>query len=183
MNGRSRDAEQRGKTGQTAEATDDFGNLHNLGLPKTGNAVNRIVTPLVIDSEPGFPQSRDMLNTKELLARLDERGITNRQVARAIGVSDSRITEIRKGERQVKLEEAVKLVHTFGLEQGHAPPLRPEVLRLVALHISQALDCQVGPDDPAMTELVADLAAFSRFVADPLVRGSVEKAESFFQAM
>lgn len=132
--------------------------------------------------------SYGVLNRDELLARLnakvEAKEIRNVDIAKALGLPDSRIPALLRGERRIFYDEAVKLVEKFELEQAPlAQPLPPAVLRLVARHISSALDLSLEPDEPAMQELLADLQAFSRFVADPQVRASIESAEAFFRAM
>lgn len=125
-----------------------------------------------------------MLDTDELLARLEERGIRNVQIAKALGLPDSRIPEIRRKERALKLDEAVKLVRAFELEQGsEAEPLHPKMIRLSVLYVAAVLGVPLERTEAQMEDIVATLRAFSLFVADPKVRRSVEAAEGFFQAM
>ena len=127
-----------------------------------------------------------MMTTGELIAALEGKGISNTQIARALNIGNSRVTELKQGSRKLKHDEAVRLVERFGLEsQSSQPamPLPPAVIRLVAGHIANALGVDADPDSPQMQELVADLAAFSRFVADPQVRESIAAAEGFFRAM
>jgi transcriptional regulator with XRE-family HTH domain len=150
---------------------------------ENGNFVKRGFAACVIDSSYSFGHSIPVLDTGELLALLEARGIKNREIARVLGINDSRVTEIKKGERQVKLDEAAKLVRHFGLEQAQLAPLPAPVARLMILHVAQALGKKLDPDSPEMRELSADIEAFARFVADPQVRESVEASENFFRAM
>lgn len=132
----------------------------------------------------GIRQNDDVLDTQELIARLEARGVKNREVARVLGINDSRVTEIKKGQRSVKLDEAAKLVKEFRLDEGpKLVPLPPAIWRLVGHHIVATLGLSLEQDDPRLTELLADLEAFSRFVSDPQVRESIEAAEGFFRAM
>jgi hypothetical protein len=125
-----------------------------------------------------------MLNTDELLARLEERGIRNVDIARALGLPDSRVPEIRRKERALKLDEAAKLVRAFGLEQdSSASPLPAPVLRLVVQYVAQQLGCQPERVHSRLGGLTEDLRAFSEFVADPKVRRSIEMSEGFLRAM
>ncbi len=127
-------------------------------------------------------QTVNMLDTAALLARIDARGISNSDVARALRVSPSRITELRKGERALKLDEAVKLVEAFGLEPAQqAAPLPLAVVRLLVRYIAERLGAQMENDQ--LAELTADIRAFAAFVADPKVRENLTAAETFFQAM
>jgi hypothetical protein len=123
-----------------------------------------------------------VLDTDQLLARLEEKGVRNVDIARALGLPDSRVPEIKRKERALKLDEAVKLVRAFGLEQGQTvAPLPPAVSRLVVRYVAESLGA--SPEDEHLADLAEDLRAFSEFVADPKVRRSLEAAESFFQAM
>lgn len=122
------------------------------------------------------------MDTDQLLARLKEKGVRNVEIARAIGLPDSRIPEIRDKRRAIKLDEAAKLVRAFELEQAQvAAPLPASVLRLIVRHIARKIGAQ--PQDRTVDDLAEDLRAFSVFVADPKVRGSIAAAETFFQAL
>jgi hypothetical protein len=125
-----------------------------------------------------------MFDTDELLTRLRERNVKNVDIARALDLPDSRVPEIKDKRRALKLDEAVKLVRAFQLEQDQAAsPLPPQVLRLLVRYIALQLGVPLETDDPQVEELAADLRAFSAFVADPKVRRSIEAAEGFFEAM
>lgn len=125
-----------------------------------------------------------MFDTDELLARLEQMGVRNVDIARALGLPDSRVPEIKRKDRALKLDEAVKLVRAFGLEQDQAALALPvSVLRLLVRYIARELDVPLEGKEDHLEDLVADLRAFSAFVADPKVRSSVEAAEGFFQAM
>lgn len=150
---------------------------------KNVNFVKRDVAPSVMDSANYFGKADGVLNTKELLALLEARGVKNREIARALGINDSRVTEIKKGTRQVKLDEAATLVRAFGLQQDRLAPVHPRMSRLLVQYVAGAVGRKLDPESPQMRELVADIEAFSRFVADPQVRDSVEAAEAFFRAM
>lgn len=129
-----------------------------------------------------FRHPKYVLDTDGLLALLEERGVRNVEIAKALGLPDSRVPEIKRKERALKLDEAVKLVRAFELEQAlQAPPLPPAVTRLIVRYIAQELG--ISPDDNRLEELAEDLRAFSEFVADPKVRRSLDAAGSFFQAM
>jgi hypothetical protein len=126
-----------------------------------------------------------VLTTTELLARLDQRGVRPGEIAKVLGINPSRVTEIRKGERRVLLDEAAKLVAAFDLESPPVPrnlPVLPgPIARLIVRYIAAELGFSGSPDQ--LEELSQDVRAFAEFVADPKVRESVEAAEAFFQAM
>ena len=125
-----------------------------------------------------------MLDTDELLARLEERGIRNVDIAKTLGLPDSRVPEIKRKERALKLDEAAKLVRAFELEQDRsASPLPDPVLRLVVQYVAVALGAQPERVRARLEELTEDLRAFSEFVSDPKVRRSIEMSEGFLRAM
>jgi hypothetical protein len=131
-------------------------------------------------------QRKGVMTTGELLARLDEKGVKNAAIARALNVSPSRVTEMKKGVRRLQLDEAVKLVAAFELESPSSPakvaPLPAPVARLVVLYIMAAM-AEPAESRPSAEELAADIQAFSEFVTDPAARESIESAEVFFQAL
>jgi hypothetical protein len=131
-----------------------------------------------------LPQLRVVLTTKELLARLREKGIKNADMA--LGLTPSRVTEMYDGTRALKLDEAVKLAEAFELEQEQGPPVPPlpgPVSQLIVQHIARELGRPLKQDAPQLQELAEDLRAFSVFVTDPTVRESIDLAMTFFQAL
>ena len=107
-----------------------------------------------------------MFDTKGLLAALKVRNITQAQISRALGLPSSRIAEIFGGRRQVKLDEAAKLVEAFDLEpeQMVSNLFNEHIARLLVLHILIRAGVRVDPAGPMVAELAADLQAFVRFV-------------------
>jgi hypothetical protein len=123
-----------------------------------------------------------VLDTDELLSRLERRGIRNIDIARVLGLPDSRVPEIRKKTRKLSLDEGAKLIRAFELEQG--PPVQAlplPVIRLLVLHIARRTG--VSLQEEQVADLAEDLRAFAEYAADPRVRGSVEAAEGFFRAL
>lgn len=167
------------------EEVDYFGNRHMTDADNENrNNVQAAFTESVIADESPMLQSTGVLTTVELLNRLTERGVKNADIARALNVAPSRITEMRKGERAIKLDEAAKLVAEFSLESPQAqrvPPLPAPVARLIVRYIVEELQCQVP--EQHLIDIAEDIRAFAEFVADPQARGSIELAETFFQAM
>ena len=154
-------------------------------LTENRNDCNSDFAERVIYPRCGLMHTQAMLTTAQLLEAIDRHGIRNRDIATTLGVSPSRVTEIRKGERVVKLDEAVKLVEAFGLESEPAlkvPPLPPAVARLIVLYIAAEFG-MVAPQESRVESLSQDIRAFAEFVTDPQVRGSVDAAEHFFRAM
>lgn len=135
-----------------------------------------------MDEDKPVGQVRNVLDTDELLARLEARGIRNVEIAKVLGLPDTRVPEIKRKARALKLDEAVRLVRAFELEQEfRAAPLPLSVVRLVVLHIAAELG--VSPTDQQLEDLSQDVRAFAAFVADPKIRRSVEAAEGFFRAL
>lgn len=139
-------------------------------------------TGCVVDAHKFVGQRRRVLDTDELLARLKAKGIKNIEIAKALDLPDSRVPEIRRKERSLKLDEAVKLVRAFGLEREfQADPLPAPIVRLVVRYV--ALELGVEPTNQQLEDLTLDVQAFGAFVGDPKVRSSVEAAEAFFRAL
>jgi predicted transcriptional regulator len=159
-----------------------------IGPEYTGNrnVCNSELPDYVIASPLRVSHPRAVLTTAELIERLEERGIRNADIARALRVSPSRVTEMKKGERAIKLDEAAKLVAEFDLESvsfQKVPPLPGRISRLIVLYIAAELGHDAEENRAQIEELSEDVRAFAEFVADPRVRESAEAAEAFFQAM
>lgn len=126
-----------------------------------------------------------VLDSNQLLARLSDAGIKNVEIARVLKIPESRVSEMRAGNRRIKLDEAVKLVDAFKLEgeTGASPitPLTIPIARLLVLHVAGTLGVDLADDQ--LADLAADLRAFATFVADPQVRDSVQAADGFLQAL
>jgi Mn-dependent DtxR family transcriptional regulator len=125
----------------------------------------------------------DMIGSGELLARLKEVGARPTEIARAMGVAPSRVTELYNGTRQLKLDEAVKLVDAFKIEDGASRlnPVSTPIARLIVLHLAHSLGSAV--DDSEVTELAEDLRAFSAFATNPRMRESLDAVEAFFESL
>lgn len=129
--------------------------------------------------------SARVLNSTQLLARLSDLGIKNVEIARVLKIPESRVSEMRAGNRRIKLDEAVKLVEAFNLEEvaraNPVTPLTTPIARLLVLHVAGSLR-QDLPEE-TIADLAGDLRAFAQFVADPQVRDSVQAADGFLQAL
>jgi transcriptional regulator with XRE-family HTH domain len=125
----------------------------------------------------------DMIGSGELLARLKEAGARPTEIAKAMGVAPSRVTELYNGTRQLKLDEAVKLVDAFKLDESPARlnPVSTPIARLIVLHLAHSLGSEVG--DSEVTELAEDLRAFSAFATNPRMRESLDAVEAFFESL
>jgi predicted transcriptional regulator len=147
-----------------------------------------LIADCVISDCYGIRQTGRVLTTVELLGRLEDRGIKNADIARALNVSPSRVTELKKGERKMQLDEAAKLVTQFELEESEPPPsparvapLPPAISRLIVRYVSEELGCSA--QDRQVQEIAEDIRAFAEYVADPKVRGSIDLQTQFFEVM
>ena len=140
------------------------------------------ITNSVVAGRYDSVQSSGMIDTEELLRRLDDRNIKNVQIARALGLPDSRIPEIRSRKRAIKLDEAAKLVRAFELEEAReVPPVPLPIMRLAVRYV--ALQLRANPPEETIEECAKVLRAFSAFLSDRRVRQSVDAAEGFFRAL
>jgi hypothetical protein len=140
-------------------------------------------TKRAIDFSKALRNESRVLNSAQLLARLTDRGVKNVQIARALAIPESRVTEMRSGKRRIKLDEAAKLVDAFELETegGEITPLTTPIARLLVLHLADSLDVDIP--EPKLSELAADFRVFSTFVSNPRVRDSVDAAGAFLQGV
>lgn len=121
-----------------------------------------------------------MLGTNQLLAALERRGISQAEIARVLGLPSSRISEMYSGKRQVKLDEAKKLVDAFALEDGEpVPPISQQIARLLILHVANQLRAPMPLPDDLVQELALDFQAFSRFARAHLPAPSPEATTGF----
>lgn len=127
-------------------------------------------------------QNAPMLSADELLTLLRKRGVKNAQIERALKLPSSRVSELFKGERQLKLHEYKKLVEEFGLEEL-SPSLSEPIARLMVLYAAERLGAEMRPEDPQVEELAQEFAALSRFAADPDVRPSLDAFQAFLQGL
>jgi hypothetical protein len=158
----------------------------NSGYTENRKACNSELPVSVIYRPERFNQLGGVLTTKELLARLRDRKVKNADIARALSLTPSRVTEMFDGKRALKLDEAVKLSEAFDLEpepSPQVPALPGPVSQLIVQHIARELGRPLAQDAPQLRELSEDLRAFSEFVTDPKVRESIDLAMAFFQAM
>jgi hypothetical protein len=157
------------------------------GCTENRNTPQGAIPICVISPPNAFGQSVRVLNTKELLAKLRAKGVINADIARALNIKPSAVTELFKdGGRKLKLDEAVRLVEVFELEEAPSPtePLLPApVSQLIVQHIALELGRPLPQDAPQLQELAEDLRAFSEFVTDQRARESVELSTAFFRAI
>jgi hypothetical protein len=143
-----------------------------------------LFTDCVISDVYGFGQTGGVLTTVELLSRLEEKGVVRADIARALNVAPSRVTEMFKGERAIKLDEAAKLVSQFDLESPpsrRVSPLPDPVARLIVRYIAEELECPA--EDPRLQDIAEDVRAFAEYVTDPKVRGSIDLQAAYFEVM
>jgi hypothetical protein len=156
------------------------------GHTENRNTIQASISECVIYPDCAVRQSTWVLTTHELLRRLGDRGIKNADVARALNVTPSRVTEMYKGGRAIKLDEAAKLVQAFGLEEEPSPrvaPVPPQIAQLIVQYVAAELGVDLEQNAALIAELSEDVRAFAEFVTDPRVRESIDAATAFFQAM
>lgn len=128
-----------------------------------------------------------VLGSKEILTELERRGIARGDIAKTLDLDPSQVSRLYNFSdkpRKLTHDEAVKLVAKYRLEQApEVPHLPAAVWRLLAHHVSSKLGLSLEEDDPRLRGVAADLAAFSRFVRNPRVQGTIQAAEIFFQTL
>lgn len=146
---------------------------------------------VVIYPQVNSSHARGMMTQGEIVAQLDRRikagEITQGDVAKVLGVANSRMTELFKhGTYQLRVDQAVKLVDEFRIESEQAPQVAPipaAIARFVVQYVAEELGFPVEEHQQLVAELAEDVRAFSELVVDPKYRESLNAAEHFFQAM
>lgn len=137
-------------------------------------------TITVVDADQSARHGIAMFGTDQLLEALAARGISQVEIARVLHLPSSRISEMYAGKRQVKLDEAKKLVDAFGLEdQPSTPPINEQIARLLILHVANQLGVSMPLPDELVQELALDFQAFSRFARAHLPAPSPEATLGF----
>lgn len=65
----------------------------------------------------------ELPTSDQLLAELRDRGIKGKDIADLLGIAPSAVTALYKGKRQLKLDEAIKLMHWIGGVEARSLPL------------------------------------------------------------
>ena len=71
-----------------------------------GGLMQGPITNWVVESSYDLRHPATMFDTDELLARLEQKGVRNIDIARALGLPDSRVPEIKQAVRAVDAGEA-----------------------------------------------------------------------------
>ena len=132
-------------------------------------------TPNELDKRAGVLHSFAVITTSELLCRLTERNIRNVDMARVLGLAASRISEMRAGRRDIKLDEAAKLAMAFDLEEAHSV-ISDAALAVIIKHIAEVLGKSIDDHGSTLRELTADLSAFVQSQTDPTMRSATAVA-------
>jgi hypothetical protein len=142
-------------------------------------------TIIGVDNFGGARNSATMLSGDQILARLKDARVRKSDIARALGLPSSRVAEMYGGRRQMKLDEAVTLVEQFQLEEASSgiTPLTTPIARLLVQHVALAVGAPLDAEDPRVSELAADLRAFSEFASDRRVRDSIQAADGFLHGI
>jgi transcriptional regulator with XRE-family HTH domain len=134
----------------------------------------------VADGNSSLVYNPRMLGTEQLLRALENRGISQAEMARVLGLPSSRISEMYAGRRQVKLDEAKRLVEAFDLDDTEpVPPISEQTARLLILHVANQLRVPTPLPDDVLRELALDFQAFSRFARAHLPAPSLEATTGF----
>ena len=128
-----------------------------------------------------FGVSCDMLSTQELLTILAGRRIKSPELAACLGLVPGAGDRILAGTRRLKLDEAKKLIDTFGLEPvSPVGSLSLDIARVLILHAARTLRVKLNPNDAQIEELVRD---FRSVTTDPLLSENAEAAENFLRGL
>lgn len=153
-----------------------------------------------LDDNPWACDMRPMLKAADILKILKERGVTQQQIADALGITQPNANRLylkpgasdKKGKaikpRGLYHDEALTLIDRFGLQEPPVPPaasaaLNERVAELFVLHVADRLGLRVSPEDERVQDIALDLKALAQHVADPRVSGSLEKIEGFLQGL
>lgn len=116
-----------------------------------------------------------MLGQLEILDMLKDR--PRSELARVLKLPAPRVTELYKGERRLKLDEAQALVSHYRLQEVGG--LSEPVARLAVHHVADSLGAALPADDPRLEEIALDLQELSAFAARPEVRQEVAQLSGF----
>lgn len=129
-------------------------------------------------------QQGRVITSSTLVDMLKARGVTQAAVARVLRIDPSQISQMYSGKRQIKLDEAKKLIEAFGLDESQAaPPINEQTARLLVLHVANRLRVPLPPEDNRVRELALDFQAFSKFARAHLPAPSPDAASGFLEAL
>lgn len=120
------------------------------------------------------------MRTAELLTMLRERDIKNGQIAKALNLTPSRVTEIFAGDRRVSLDEAATLIEVFNLDEP-TPPIEAHTARLLVIYVASQIGVALDGADPRVELLAQDMSAFAQFAADPELRDKTDSLLAFLR--
>jgi hypothetical protein len=111
---------------------------------------------------------------------LRERDIKNGQIAKALNLTPSRVTEIFAGDRRVSLDEAATLIDVFNLDEPKIP-IEVHTSRLLVMYVATQLGVALDGENPKVESLAQDMSAFAQFAADPEVRDKTDSLLAFLR--
>jgi hypothetical protein len=91
-----------------------------------------------------------MMNTQDVLQQLKDRGVRTVDMARVLGLRETRVSEIRFGKRRLLFDEGVALIRGFGLVIEEEPTA--ECLGVIAEQVAATMNSS-GKD--AATKVLA----------------------------
>jgi hypothetical protein len=137
----------------------------------------RAITTFVLADFEIRAQNAAVLSQEEILERLADR--SRAEIARILDIPSTRVTEMYGGRRQLKLDEARKLVDHYGLAEQPSAALSEPVARLAVRWVAQNLGVSVETDDPRLAEIALDLQALSEFAVRPEVQQELAQVNGF----
>lgn len=144
----------------------------------TANASPNVISPIASDCDT--LHSCSVIGSAELLAALKARNITQTAISRVLNVDPSQISQLYKGARQLKLDEAKRLVEAFDLDESSAtPPISEQTARLLILHVADTFGIRLAASDSRVQELALDFQAFSKFARAHLPAPSPDATSGF----
>lgn len=120
----------------------------------------------MLDRADGVHHHPHMENAADILAALRERGVTQKQIARVLGVRQPNAATLytpgKNGStRKLGYDEAIKLIREFGLVAAHEPTLpspEPWLPSEETLAQLMAFAMNVAPEDDGKLEELRDCA-------------------------
>ena len=127
-----------------------------------------------------------MRDSASIIADLKARGVTQSAVAEVLHIAQPQISKLFSGARQLKLDEACRLVDAFKLEATPSPAgdvISEPVARLLTLWVARELGAKVDPQDARVGEIALDLQAFAQFVSETAARATPDVLNGFFHGL
>ena len=178
--------------GRLADATESFDHLESVGHDQTCTTFASFGqygrTKYIVAPTRRWWQATRMLRQSDILAELIVRGITQGEIADALGIARPNANKLFKPAaktgktRTLTYDEGVMLIERFGLDRPEPAPVEPmavPVARLAVQYVAQQLGVKIDPDDERVEDLAQDIRAYSEFVASAQVGENRDKAQGW----